>query len=100
MLDGRTKYEQILGVLHVPASVKQLLADAHSTTSQLHVVRPFWILAAFLSMIWAFEENRSNRQQYQGKSCRHLLGFLTDLCEYSKESDKRRNVLNATQRFF
>ena len=49
MLDGRTKYEQILGVLHVPASVKRLLADAHSTTSQLHVVvRRFWIVAAIL----------------------------------------------------
>ena len=67
MLDGRTKYEQILGVLHVSASVKRLLADAHSTTSQLHVVRLFWIAAAiFLSMVWAFEENRSNREQYQG----------------------------------
>ena len=76
MLDGRTKYEQILGVLHVSASVKRLLADAHSTTSQLHVVRPFWIVAAILSMVWAFEENRSNREQYQGYSCRPFLGLV------------------------
>ena len=37
VLDGRHEYEQIQGVLPVPAPVKQLLADAHSTASQLQI---------------------------------------------------------------
>ena len=48
VLDGRHEYEQIQGVLPVPAPVKQLLADAHSTASQLQI---FWSQRQNISFI-------------------------------------------------